>query len=359
MAFCPNCGTPNTDQAEKCVACGSELAVKQKAKFKGTIMMTGVKSPGPAPSPASPEPSSLQPPEPTPAAPADPSPSTGGLRGPSYARTVLGHAPVAPPPAAQLPIAQPHAPEPLPAEAELRRSTTGAGATLRGPTAQPTHDEPAPAPGFTRDAPGPAAPRGFADAFQPARTSDADVPSYRRSASELRDAGSLPPPAGAPSKVMLLGCAGALAVTAIVLGLLYYALAPKIKTMLGGGRDAEAQAAAWHAQLTQALTQVAELCKTDCQKADVFFHPNKQIALLPEAKALNAARVQRLGDASAKAEMLDATDDASIASDLTLDPQQCVRVVQGRAKVISCSVPEATGRTGVLRIVHLSGVSGL
>ena len=46
MAFCPNCGTPNTDQAEKCVACGFELIVpKQKAKFKGTIMMSGIKAP--------------------------------------------------------------------------------------------------------------------------------------------------------------------------------------------------------------------------------------------------------------------------------------------------------------------------
>ncbi len=36
MAFCPNCGTPNTDQAEKCVSCSFDLAPKaQKAKFKG------------------------------------------------------------------------------------------------------------------------------------------------------------------------------------------------------------------------------------------------------------------------------------------------------------------------------------
>src|SRR5690349_9058947 len=34
MAFCPNCGTPNTDQAAKCVSCAFELAPAQKAKFK-------------------------------------------------------------------------------------------------------------------------------------------------------------------------------------------------------------------------------------------------------------------------------------------------------------------------------------
>src|SRR5687768_3522241 len=52
MAFCPNCGTPNTDQAEKCVSCSFDLAPKQKAKFKGTIMMQGVQLPGAAPTPS-------------------------------------------------------------------------------------------------------------------------------------------------------------------------------------------------------------------------------------------------------------------------------------------------------------------
>ena len=357
MAFCPNCGTPNTDQAEKCIACGFELAVKQKAKFKGTIMMTGVKAPGPPPEPA---PASPAPSQPLPVTATDPG-STGAVRSPSYAKTVLGHAPVAPPPA----DAEPRVPPPVAAptsaapERDARRPADEASATMRGPGGRATFDDPVPALGSARDTPSPSVQRRFDDSFQPARTSDADVPAYRRSASDLGDAGSLAPSARGPSKIVLLGCAGALAVTCIVAGLLYYALAPKIKTLLGGGRDAEAQAAAWHAQLTQALTQVAELCKTDCQKADVFFHPNKQIALLPEAKGLNATRVQRLGDASAKAEMLDTTGDTAIASELTLDPQQCVRVVQGSAKVISCSVPDITGRTGVLRIVHLSGVSSL
>src|SRR5262245_14666355 len=46
MPFCPTCGTPNTDQAEKCVACAYELIVpKHRAKFKGTIMMSGIKAP--------------------------------------------------------------------------------------------------------------------------------------------------------------------------------------------------------------------------------------------------------------------------------------------------------------------------
>ncbi|MBX3271169.1 MAG: zinc ribbon domain-containing protein, partial [Sandaracinaceae bacterium] len=43
--FCPNCGKPNLDSATQCVACGTELRPKSPAKFKGTMMMSGVQIP--------------------------------------------------------------------------------------------------------------------------------------------------------------------------------------------------------------------------------------------------------------------------------------------------------------------------
>lgn len=60
MAFCPECGKPNADQAIKCSSCGKELPQAAKsggAKFKGTILMSsaaaskqfGVAAPAPTP----------------------------------------------------------------------------------------------------------------------------------------------------------------------------------------------------------------------------------------------------------------------------------------------------------------------
>ncbi|MFW6051446.1 MAG: zinc ribbon domain-containing protein, partial [Myxococcota bacterium] len=47
--YCPSCGKPNTDQAEKCASCGKELEKAKPAgsKFKGTMMMTGMSPPKP------------------------------------------------------------------------------------------------------------------------------------------------------------------------------------------------------------------------------------------------------------------------------------------------------------------------
>src|ERR1700710_1908032 len=99
MAFCPNCGTPNTDQAEKCVACGFELIVpKQKAKFKGTIMMSGIKAPtlaeAEAASAAAAAAASTSEPPPTPAPVPTPSAASDGGHKLGPHKTMLGHAPI-------------------------------------------------------------------------------------------------------------------------------------------------------------------------------------------------------------------------------------------------------------------------
>jgi hypothetical protein len=121
MAFCPQCGKSVTDQASKCLACGSEFEPRAKgARFKGTMMM----SPGAAASvpqrPATPAAGTEQPaaaavppppaPQPAPRAPT-PAPSKVGKA------TMLGTggAGLAPPigrPSAQSAAALPKAPPP-------------------------------------------------------------------------------------------------------------------------------------------------------------------------------------------------------------------------------------------------------
>ncbi|MET0339815.1 MAG: hypothetical protein ABW252_02390 [Polyangiales bacterium] len=371
MAFCPNCGTPNTDQAEKCVACAFELGSKAKGKFKGTIMMSGVRTSGmqgavkpsgqqppvgsiPAGAPSAP-PAAEAPPEDAPDVeplPARPSVNSAFARNSSYAKTMLGH--IAPDP--ELPELAP----PSRSGAPRAPSTPSVSTPPRG-ASDMSSTLPGRAPSI---APAAEAGRGntsvLPDVQLPldasAWSSTPSLPIASRGPSPV-DVSDRPPSPKGPSRMALIGCAGLLVVGVIVLALTYYGIAPMLARR--GAQGTDEQARAWHAQLTQALTQVADLCSDDCRKAAVFFHESKQLALLGEAKSLTPQRVLALGDGAAKAEMLDRTDDAAIAGELALDPQQCVRVLRGTAKVISCSVPEAGGQAGVLRIVHLSGIAGL
>jgi hypothetical protein len=69
--FCPNCGTPNTDEATACAKCGTALKAAgpkvAPSKFKGTMMMSGVTPPRPQgpgaglPPPAAPAPAAAPP----------------------------------------------------------------------------------------------------------------------------------------------------------------------------------------------------------------------------------------------------------------------------------------------------------
>lgn len=398
MAFCPNCGTPNTDQVEKCVACGFELSQKQqKAKFKGTIMMSGIKATGGVPSLAT---APTQPPPPAPEAPAAPTaslppPASEPLpptRNPNFQKTMVGH--MAPPPRAPGGAGAPAAPAapsvPMAPRtpAELRSTAAeGRAPTMMGTGAQfgvPAHPEsPAGAPSRTTfgtdgagTAPGHAAAPGYGEPGSPG-VPRVDTPSRgsfdggisRASGYEGTGSGrmsgfdSMAPQNEAtkpsPGKVLAIGCVGAAAVFFIVTALLWYALGPKIRAWMNGNQS-DTEAVAWQASITQSLTQVAELCQRNCQEASPYFHQAKQLALLGESKLLTPARAQKLGDiANTKAEMLHNTDDAALAKELGLDPQQCARVLAGTAKVISCSVPEPGSPRSVLRIVHLSGIGTL
>jgi hypothetical protein len=131
--------------------------------------------------------------------------------------------------------------------------------------------------------------------------------------------------------------------------------------MKGNGSSSAKDGAAleWRGSLATALVQVSALCASDCQSAAVYFHPDVQAALLSEAKQLNTLRATKLADpGQSQAQMLDDTDDVSIAENLKLEAAQCVRVVSGAAKVIGCSVPTPGGQPN-LRIVHMAGIGTL
>jgi hypothetical protein len=390
MAFCPNCGTPNTEQAERCVACGFELIVpKQKAKFKGTIMMSGIK----APTAPQTEPTSKSG-EPEPAPEAAPQALPALPRKANYQKTMMGQPPIALPPK-QEPAPAPHVDlgtmPTLQGQSPLHASASSSAEPLPQPSLPPLAStntrEFQPDLGLTNPLGGPA--RGAASTptpSQPQRSMPAPAPqptqggfaSYGGNASFGSGKSStlgpsrvsmggayestLPPAAPPnPAKVIAVGCGVVLALFVVVGGALWFAFGDRIKALLGGeGEASSAEAAAWHASIGQSLAKVNELCAVDCAQAGVFFHPLKQAALLGEARALTPARVAKLSDpASASAVMLDHTDDSAVATQLGLDPQQCARVTAGGATAISCSVPDPTGKPSVLRIVQLSGVGTL
>jgi hypothetical protein len=253
MAFCPNCGTPNTDQAEKCVSCAYDLAPKSKGKFKGTIMMSGVQAPLAKPPAAAPQAAPQPAAEPPAAAP---------NRNLAFEKTMLGGPAVVPPaPAA--------APAPTPA-ADLARA-----ATVESP-----------APQFSA----PAAPSQPASFTRPASPEPADQPSagFGNVSDDFPS-----PPKPNTGKVLAIGCAVVAVMTLVITGLLYVVAKDRLKGLFGSaGGDPAAQQ--WRVTLAEALSQVSALCQTNCANAANFFHPSLDGALLTEAKSLSAGALKKL-----------------------------------------------------------------
>ena len=393
MAFCPNCGTPNTDQAEKCVSCGFELAAtKAKPKFKGTIMMQSVQLPG-HPKPAAPKAATTPPPaEPPP--PASPSAAPGKNLG--FAKTMMGGVGMGPgfppagsfatrntsPPAQGGGFAAPPAPKP----SDLSRAATMEGprpsSDLRPMVLSPTEPgstqpsaSPAASPSGGFAAPPPSGVGGFSPpgsassgGFGASSGGFANAPStggFGNTGGGFGNTGgfgnSMPPVAAKSNttKVIAIGCAAALVLSCVVAGLLYSMMKDKVAGMLGSSSAKDGAALEWRGSLATALVQVSALCQSDCPSASVYFHPDVQEALLVEAKQLSTLRATKLADpGQSQAQMLGDTDDASIAEKLQLDPAQCVRVVSGEAKVVGCSVPTPGGQPN-LRIVYMAGIGTL
>jgi hypothetical protein len=91
--FCPNCGSPNTDEATACAKCGTALKAAgpkvAPSKFKGTMMMSGVTPPRPQ------APGAGLPPPAAPAA-APPAAAPESKQNLAFQATMLG--PMTPPP---------------------------------------------------------------------------------------------------------------------------------------------------------------------------------------------------------------------------------------------------------------------
>jgi hypothetical protein len=372
MAFCPNCGTNNPDPAEMCAACGHGLTPSQKARFKGTIMMSGVQLP--AVKPAVKAAVSPVADAPVAAAPASAKP---------FAKTMLGAAISAPMSSAlgafsdaadDGPADDPSAP------AKADNSAPPAKADDSAPPAKADNSAPpakADDPAFARTMEAkpvqlpPAAQaepqrgdrgRGAApEASLEPGSAWAPASGGQRTAAAreaYRDSDvSLPPQKGSAGKAIAFGCAGALAVAALGTLAIYFFARQAFSELVHSSESTAT--AGWHQSLGQAITQVAEQCTQDCSAAAVYFHPQKQEALLPEAKLLTPARAARLGPAtSAVAQMLADTDDGALATQLNLDPNRCVEVALDNAKAVGCSVIDAAGNES-LRIVHLSGIGSL
>lgn len=346
MAFCPNCGTPNTDQAEKCVSCGFELAPKQKAKFKGTIMMSGVQAPLAKP----PAGAAATPPAQQPTAPQPQAPQPAPQRNMAFEKTMLGGPGLVVPP----PGSQPAAPS-QPVANDLAQAPTVEGPAPQfsaTPSQNPESNAPAAAPasgyggvgstGFG----GGASTGGFSDTGGFGNTGG------------FGDSMAPPVPKTNTNKVLAIGCAVVLVMTCVIAGVLYSIAKERLTHLFGSGEE-DASAIAWRGTLTQALTQVVAICESNCEGATNYFHPDVHGALLPQAKLLTGEKLQKLVDpAQSEARMLNATQDGVIATNLNLDPERCVRLVSGSAKVVACSVPNPGGDPD-LRIVHLSGLDAL
>ena len=338
MAFCPNCGTPNTDQAAKCVSCAFELAPAQKAKFKGTIMMSPVQ----ANQPPQGQPAAA-PQQPTPAAtpPAQAPSAQGSARNMAFEKTMLG------PMAGVPPLSAPPAPA-TDARADLARA-----ATVEGPAPQFT---PPAAQAGSAGAGAPAAPMG--GGYSGGYGDTGNFGSGGGNSGGFDDGAPPTLPKANTGKILAIGCAVVLAMTCLIGGVMYFMAKKQISAIMGSGQD-ETATLAWRGTLSQALSQVSALCASGCEGAANYFHPSVQATLMGQAKELTAPRLQKLVDpAQSEAAMLNATDDGAIATNLGLDPQLCVRISSGNGKVIGCSVPNPAGPAD-MRIVHLSGLETL
>jgi hypothetical protein len=167
--------------------------------------------------------------------------------------------------------------------------------------------------------------------------------------------GDIPmPPKNNTGKILAIVVAGLLVLACVVGGAIFVYAKNSIE-----GLSEEGPALEWRTRVAQSLTNVRTLCQQNCDGAAVYFHPQKQLDLIAQAKNLSARALGKLVDPTqSEARMLDATDDQAVATGLGLDPRQCVRIVSGAAKVVGCSVPDPAGAAS-LRIVHLEGLASL
>ncbi len=166
--YCPSCGKPNTDAATNCVSCNHELKPPSgggRAKFKGTMMMTGI-----TPEKIAEATKGAQPATPAPAATPAPEPTHKVAQGPAmgFGKTITGPISGMPGPdddtlMAPSPFRDPSPAESAPTQAIPEFSTPQQPQGGFGFPSTPQADVPAQQPGFGE----PAQPSGFGEPAAP------------------------------------------------------------------------------------------------------------------------------------------------------------------------------------------------
>lgn len=342
MAYCPHCGKRNTEQATACVSCGEPFEPEKKpggSKLKGTMMMGGARPEGAPPknTPRSRPPS--QPPE--------PKPPSGGR----FKKTMLGPAAAAPPPPATTADASEPRPETDPAGTA---APPAEGATGFEPTQQAL-----PNTAFdTQRAPQDEPPVGATDptiASQPPPPRASPGP-----ASDLGGPAAFPGEEGIPGarnpRALLYMGAGCLAALVLVAVITAVVSSGPILAFLGLADEATtaAEGVVMRGTAVMTLQRVHAACSSgSCDAAADAFHPKVREALLPRAEAVDEAMLDHLSDLDrSNAEPLDETDDAALAEDLGIPPEQCSRLAGGDVKVVTCG-----NEDGTPRIIHLEASS--
>jgi hypothetical protein len=390
MAFCPNCGKENPKDATECASCGKELApgAKEKtaakmAKFKGTILMPGASAtksplagipekPPPAQKPAD---AAQQPPAgpaaQQPRADAPPQESDIALQktmlGTGGAIPGIGQPADAPPTGATPePAAEQQAPEaeqappapaapPKPAFSPKGTMLGQAPPMMRPDLAQPPGGPAAPT------APEPVAPAGesAASGGEPAAMPEAAIsPPAPQAAPPYGGpppVGAVPTPETAPSsdknRIWLwvaIGCLGILALICVGTGITVYFAKEKVGDTLGGF--------AVGTMVIGSLAEIQTACSAgDCKQAAGLFHPEVRKKLLKKADKLTPTALAALVDVEKTSfESLEDSDYEKHATSLGLEPDSCVLLSRGGAKVIGCGAPDGTAQ-----IIHMENLESL
>jgi hypothetical protein len=390
--YCPSCGKPNTDQADKCASCGKELTKPKPAapKFKGTMMMgaPGLKPPPGAPAPAASPPAASPPAaSPGPAAPsaaqgfdaATPPagtpamPGAGGAAGVgappakknlAFQATMLGpmSAPI-PPPGGGAP-GQPRLPGPPPPAAG---PPGGSPSTPAAPEPSASPATPAPSGGFSAPAAEPAAPAssgwGGPASASPAASSTPAASGWGGAPASAPPAeggwGGAPAAPGSPgglagNKKLLIGvAAGCLAL--VVLGCIATAVGFFVLRSKTEQAATSFAAQASRVSLGFTLSGLQMSCASaGPQGAAGFFHPEALAELGDQVCKIDERAIDVFGDASkSTARVLQGTPLAAKATSLGLDADACFLYEAGDAQIAGCILDDG------FKIIHMENVASL
>jgi hypothetical protein len=398
--YCPSCGKPNTDQAEKCASCGADLGKAKPAgakKFKGTMMMgaTGPKPPTPgspvpgpgggAGSPGAPSPGPASPAQgpPAPAATGTPAgaPDAGSeaeapKKNLAFQATMLGGAGPVPPagPGAPAPGGQPRIPGPPPPAAGPPGSTPPpeAGAVTPAP-ASPGGGFGAP-PETAAEGPAPGAAGGFgAGAGGAPGVGAADAPQPGWGAQAGAEAPAAPGGGwgGVPAATPGAGTGGLGANKKLIIGVAAGCLGLMLLVCIAGVALMIFQVGEYKSQSEEAASSfAAEASRVSlgftlsgiqmgCQGGGPqgvasFFHPGAFSQLGDQVCNIDARAIDVFSDSDqSTAQVLSQSAMADRASSLGLDPDTCFLYEADGARIVGCALEDG------FKVVHMENLGSL